>query len=268
MRTRLLNLLLAAILALAGVRLWSFVRAPLPALPTAEESSSSAPANPPPTAAETEKTETERTEAAGAEKVETSYDVIVARDLFSPARGVVPPAPARAASPAPKAVPQPKLTLYGVVILDGEKSAFLVEGAQDVRPKKVREGDAFAGGTVRAIRPDGITFSFAGSEVAVPLRTPKDAGGGPRAPESVAGQQVAPGFPRRTVQPDGSQVTGGRPRVGHPGVQPEEVPPEDVGQEEIDQGGEEEYYMEEGGEEIDEGDLGDGSEEIIEEPTE
>ena len=107
------------------------------------------------------------------------YDVIVARDLFSPTRGVVPPAPAAAAKPAPKPQPAPKLTLYGVVIIDGEKTAYLQEGTQEARPRKVRENENFAGGVVKAIRPDGVTFLFAGSEINVPLRTPKDGAGAP-----------------------------------------------------------------------------------------
>jgi len=65
------------------------------------------------------------------------------------------------------------------VIVDGEKSAYLQEGAQESRPRKVRENDNFAGGVVKAIRPDGVTFLFAGSEINVPLRTPKDVAGTP-----------------------------------------------------------------------------------------
>ena len=118
--------------------------------------------------------------------------MIVARDLFSPARGVVPPAPAVAGKPAPKPLPPPKLTLYGVVILDGEKSAYLQEGTQQGRPVKVRENENFANGVVKTIRPDGLTFLFGGSEINVPLRTPKE---GAVAPPPAA-QDAAVAAPR------------------------------------------------------------------------
>jgi hypothetical protein len=115
------------------------------------------------------------------------YDVIVARDLFSPARGVVPPAPIGTPKPAPKPQSPPKLTLYGVVITDGEKAAFIQEGPQEARPRKVRENENFAGGVVKAIRPDGVTFLFAGSEIIVPLRAPKERVGAPSPRDQEAG---------------------------------------------------------------------------------
>jgi hypothetical protein len=153
--------------------------------------------------------------------------VIAARDLFSAARGVVPPAPPAAAKPAPKPAPQPKLTLTGVVILDGEKTAYLHEGTAEARPRKVREGDAFAGGTVKVIRPDGVTFLFGGSETAIPLRTPKDTGPAPR-PGDTAGVPVQPDVVPRRPQPGATDATGQlrRPPQAIPGV-PRLVPAPD-----------------------------------------
>jgi hypothetical protein len=172
-----------------------------------------------------------------------SYDVIVARDLFSPERGVVPPAPTAAGQPAAKSQPPPKLTLYGVVILDGEKFAYLHEGAQEAKPRKVHEGDRFAGGTVAAIRKDAVTFLFGGSEVAVPLRTPKEGiapvpTAQPQRPGATEGGESQPAptvVPRRVpqatrYQPSGTPATPqpsptpGARRNWAPGVAPGDMP--------------------------------------------
>lgn len=198
MRTRLLNLLLFAALALAGSRLWLFVREPPPTLPPiAAETTSPAAAAP------------RGQPAAVAEIRPEAYDVIVARDIFSPTRGVVPPAPVSEARPASKPQPPPRLTLYGVVIVDGVRSAYIQEGAQESRPQKVLENGRFAGGTVTAIKPDGLTFLFNGAEIAVPLRTPKEGAAAPPAPETGADAQrsaTPPVFPRRPKATGASQA--------------------------------------------------------------
>ena len=232
MRTRLLNLALLAALVFAISRLWLFLGEPPPSLPTIES-----PASQPAEAA----TEREPT-AAAAESAPETYEVIVARDLFSPARGVVPPAPAVASKPAPKPLPPPKLTLSGVVILDGEKSAYLQEGTQQGRPVKVRENENFANGVVKTIRPDGITFLFGGSEIIVPLRTPKDGAVTPApASQDAAGitpRQPAPAtFPRRQMPPgipQGQPPASGRPTIP-PSRTPVAAPPAEPGNEVIDE---------------------------------
>jgi hypothetical protein len=208
-RVRLLNLLLAAALLLAGSKLLGLLREPPPALPpiaaeappAAEES---APVGPPP----------------AAEAHPEAFDVIVARDPFSPTRGVVQPAPAVAARPAPKP-PPPKLTLYGVVILDGERYAYLQEGGADARPKKVKERESIAGGTVTAIRPDAVTFLYGGSEIVLPLRTPKDvpaAAGGTDAAAPARGRAAISAQQRRA--PPLPVVPGQMPVGGAAGQMP------------------------------------------------
>lgn len=207
MRIRLLNTLLLALLVLAGSRLWTFLREPPPALPVTATAEL-------PRAAEAAE------EAAGPEILAArpeAYDVIVARDLFSPTRGVVPPAPVAAVKPAAKPQPVPKVTLSGVVIVDGERSAYLQEGAQDSRPRKVRENENFAGGVVKAIRADGVTFLFAGNEISLPLRKPQDGAGAPlpRGPgPGGAAQRPAAPTPRR-LAPTGVQQ-GQLPIPGRP----------------------------------------------------
>lgn len=225
-RTRLLNVLLLSALALAASRLWLFLGEPPPTLPEVAA----------PAAAPGAGTVAGESPAPAAEIRPESYDLIVARDLFSPNRGLVPPAPAAAVSPPQKPQPPPKLTLYGVVILDGEKSAYLQEGTQEARPRKVREDEHFAGGTVRAIRPDGVTFLFGGTEIVVPLRAPKDGSAPPRPSEPpVPGQapKAPTMFPRHQPQPGLSQ--GQTPAVpGFSRFQPPTVPVEADPEEEIE----------------------------------
>ncbi len=203
MRTRLLNLALLAALALAGFRLWRFLGEPPPTLPPISAGAAL------PAAVATEG----GNKAEGEESQPESYDSIVARDLFSPTRGVVPPAPTAASKPAPKPLPPPKLTLYGVVIIEGDKSAYLQEGTQEGRPRKVRENESFANGIVKTIRPDGVTFLFADTEINIPLRTPKDGSGvaspgrqdvgtvppRPQAPVAFPRRQAAPAVPQAQI---------------------------------------------------------------------
>jgi hypothetical protein len=246
-RLRLVNLLLAALLALSAARLSTALRAPQPQLPREPVAQTAAGAGAIP------EVPAAGVPAAGATE---GYDAIVARDLFSATRGVVPPEPPAVAKPAPKPPVQPKLTLTGVVIVDGEKAAYLQEGAQEAKPRKVREGESFAGGTVKLIRPDGITFLFAGSEVAVPLRTPKDGGAPPRPGEAATmppQPEVAPRRPGQPVIPDAAAQLR-RQQQGIPGV-PRLIPaPEE------EQIFEEEMPIDEEGDLVDEGELLDDSE--------
>lgn len=217
MRIRLANLLLAVLLILASARLWASLRAPAPQLP-------------PPPAVEAAPPRDAGEPSPPAPAGTEGYEVIVARDLFSTTRGVIPPAPPTAPKAPPKPPVQPKLVLAGVVIVDGEKEAYLQEGTQESRPRKVREGESFAGGTVKAIRPDGVTFVFAGSETTVPLRTPKEAG-----PAPALGALPAPPPQQAVPRPPGQAAVPGvagqlrRPPQTIPGVQrmipaPESVP--------------------------------------------
>jgi hypothetical protein len=256
-RTRLLNLLLAAVLALAVARLATALRSPGPELPGIPEASAPGVAPSAATGAEPEET------AAGTRP--EGYEVIVARDLFSAARGVIPPAPPAAGKPAAAPPPQPKLTLSGVVIIDGEKTAFLQEGAQEARPRKVREGESFAGGTVKVIRPDGVTFLFAGKEITVPLRMPKEGGAaavGAALPQPDSTQRRVP----QPVFPTNQTGQVRRPQQAVPGA-PRVVPPTIEEEPVLD---DEEVIMEgeEGTEEFDEEGLMDTGDLNGEEPEE
>jgi hypothetical protein len=261
-KTWLLNLLLMAAVAVFGSRTWTALQQPPPALPK-PSAAARAPVPSPQPAAPGEG------EAGGAAR--ETYDEIVARDLFSAMRGVIPPAPKPVTEtrPAPKQQPPPKVTLYGVVILDGEKSAFLAEGTQDAKPRKVREGESFAGGKVTAIRADGVTLQFAGNEVSVPLRTPKEGGAaaapprpGEQAPPAVAPPAAQEGLSRQirppgarypeSLRPPGQQAP---PRQTAPRFVPAPPVEEPIPDEELfpeDEGGIDEFDEGAGGELLDE----------------
>ena len=230
MRTWILNVVLLVALAAAGSRLWLFLSEPPPSLPAATAGATQ------PVAAAPEPEPNAETADVRSE----AYDVIVARDLFSATRGVVPPEPTAATRPAPKPQPPPKLTLSGVVIVEGEKIAYLQEGNQESRPRKVKENESFANGVVKTIRPDGVTFLFAGTEINVPLRTPKDGTGAtsPGRPETITPaprSQVPVAFPRRqpsSVVPQGQIPTPGRSAPARPAL-PVVVPPAESGGEDF-----------------------------------
>ena len=131
------------------------------------------------------------------------------------------------------------MTLYGVVIIDGERTAYLLEGAQEGRPRKVRENESFAGGVVKTIRPDGVTVLFSGSEIDVPLRTPKPAATAPRGQEAGGASprpETPAAFPRRqlpTAAQQSQKPAPGRPApaasgmpIGAPGMPAVMVPDE------------------------------------------
>lgn len=232
MRTRLLNVALLAGLLLAVTRFWMFLGEPPPSLPPLAAEA---------TAPEPEATDREQ-RAEVAEFRPEAYDVIVARDLFSPTRGVIPPAPA--ATAGSRVQPPPRLTLYGVVIVDDEKAAYLQEGTQESRPRKVRVNENFAGGVVKTIRADAITFLFSGSEIRVPLRTPKFGaeapsarGQGQSAPAPSSGAPVV--FPRRQLPAPGRpatvvpaiQAVGPGNAAAYPGMSV--VPPVEPGEEAV-----------------------------------
>lgn len=157
-----LNLLLAAAVLAALVKLAGTVTSELPPLPPppkvpARDFRATAPPPPVP---------------AG-----ESYDEIAARNLFSPERGRPEPRSEEpAAAEPPPAVQPPRATLFGVLIDDeGRKFAFLVDESQGAseKPKRYGEGDGFGGGRVKAIHPDKVVLEVGGREHTVSLRAPK-----------------------------------------------------------------------------------------------
>jgi hypothetical protein len=181
-----LNLVLAAAAALFVVYIARQILAPMP-MPVGSRRTP-----PPGTAAAA--TETPRAPAG-------AYNVVAARNLFSPARAEGP-----SSGLAMAGGPLVRPNLYGVVVRDSGSIAYL----EDPTTKRVagyRVGDRILGGTVQAIKADAVTIDAPGGAMDVRLHDP----GKPRAtPAAVVG----------TPQPAAAPVL--------PGVIPPLPPPASV----------------------------------------
>jgi hypothetical protein len=159
-----LNLVLAAAAALFVVYIARQILAPMP-MPVGSRRT-------PPPATSAAATETPRAPAG-------AYNVVAARNLFSPARTEAPTSGMAMAGGGPLVRPN----LYGVVVRDGGSIAYL----EDPTTKRVagyRVGDRILGGTVQAIKTDAVTIDAPGGPMDVRLHDP----GKPRAtPAAVAG---------------------------------------------------------------------------------
>jgi len=110
------------------------------------------------------------------------YDVIVTRNLFHPNRSE----PTRS---NPQLSSAPALTLYGVVIGDDIRLAYI----QDLATKHIfgyRTGDTVAGGRVARIEPDRVVIMRADGPLEVALHRPKEPL--PVAPSLDAGSSLRP----------------------------------------------------------------------------
>src|SRR5882724_5767551 len=137
-----------------------------------------------------------------------AYNVIAARNLFSPTRSET-TGPATAGN-APALVAKPNL--HGVVLRDGSPIAYL----EDPLTKRIagyRIGDPIAGGTVQTISADAVVIARPDGMVDVRLRDPSK----PRPAPPAAGQPAVPGQPPSMGQP---QAPGAVPTPG-----PMQAPP-------------------------------------------
>ncbi len=113
-------------------------------------------------------------ESARAARPLASYDVVAARNLFNPSRSEA----GTAAAPVAKPI------LYGVVLKDGAREAFL----EDPVTKKVlayKPGDEVAGGQLERIEADRVVIRRGEGTFEVLLRDPQK-------PKAVAAAQPAP----------------------------------------------------------------------------
>jgi len=158
-----LNLVLAAAAALFVVYIARQVLAPMP-MPVGSRRT-------PPPATAAAATETPRAPAG-------AYNVVAARNLFSPARAEGP-----SSGMAMAGGPLVRPNLYGVVVRESGSIAYL----EDPTTKRVagyRVGDRILGGTVQAIKSDAVTIDAPGGAMDVRLHDP----GKPRAtPAAVTG---------------------------------------------------------------------------------
>jgi hypothetical protein len=155
-----------------------------------------------------------------------AYNVIAARNLFSPTRSET-AGPATGAGSAPALIAKP--SLHGVVLRDGSPIAYL----EDPLTKRIagyRIGDPIAGGTVQTISADAVVISRPDGMVDVRLRDPSK----PRPAPPPAVQQPAPGQPQPGQLPDRGAVpvpgpTQVPPRTfTPPATAPQPVPPQAI----------------------------------------
>jgi hypothetical protein len=199
----LVLLAVAAVLAVATARDLTRVR-PLPPAPAARRVQAQAPA------------EDTSSSPIADEKLAT-YNLIVAKHLFNPARneggGTAPPPPA--------APPPPKPTLLGVV-LDGPKSRAYLEDPTTKRVFGYKIGDTISGGRLDQITDEKVVIVRPDGAVDVLLRDPSK----PKPPGPAASTPGAPGQPGTPqpgaagVAPAPAQPVPGQPAPGQPPITP------------------------------------------------
>ena len=149
----------------------------------------------------------------------SAYNVVAARNLFSPTRTEAP------SSTAVTALPVTRPNLFGVVVRDSGSIAYL----EDPTTKRVagyRVGDKIQGATVQAIKADGVTIDGPGGPMDVRLHEPSK----PRATPAAATAtppSAAPALPG-VIPPAPAATVPGSPQPAQPVPQPAQpgmVPP-------------------------------------------
>ena len=140
----------------------------------------------------------------------SSFNVVAARNLFSPTRTE---APVAAATPAAPQLPKPNL--YGIILRDGAPVAYLEDPASK-RVGGYRVGDAVAGGTVKRIGADHVVLNRPEGDISVRLRDPSKprpaaqpaAGPTGTPPPGMPGATPLPGVPPVAASPQPQQPDG------------------------------------------------------------
>ncbi|PYM88499.1 MAG: hypothetical protein DME13_02050 [Candidatus Rokuibacteriota bacterium] len=146
----------------------------------------------------------------------SAYNVVAARNLFSPTRTEAP------SSTSVTALPVSRPNLFGVVVRDSGSIAYL----EDPTTKRVagyRVGDKIQGATVQAIKADGVTIDGPGGPMDVRLHEPNKPRAMPAAatatPPSVA--PALPGvIPPAATAPAPSQAAQPPPQPAQQGMVP------------------------------------------------
>ena len=155
----------------------------------------------------------------------SAYNVVAARNLFSPTRTEAP------SSTSVTALPVSRPNLFGVVVRDSGSIAYL----EDPTTKRVagyRVGDKIQGATVQAIKADGVTIDGPGGPMDVRLHEPNKPRAMPAAatatPPSVA--PALPGvIPPAATAPAPSQAAQPPPQPAQQGMVPPAGQPPGVG---------------------------------------
>lgn len=200
-RFRIVNILLIALIALAGWRTYEVWRRQAPAaMATGDDAAGAVEPLPPP---------------PRNPPVTQIVTVIAEKDLFDPSRqagGADSSAPMPEQTPAPP----PTLKLAGVIVLDGQKEAVFADASQGNKQKRMRIGEEISGYRVQSIDEQNVSLvNGAGEEVRLTLlleagKVPPNAfgpGGRPtprpapvRATARTAAQRAAGADPNQNAQ--------------------------------------------------------------------
>jgi len=189
-RFRIVNVLLLALILLAGWRTYQVWRRPAPVVMASGERPVPPEPLPPP---------------ARSPQIPQLVATIAEKDLFDPTRQ----AAGNVAAPAPEQTPAPPptLKLAGVIVLDGAKEAVFVDASQGNKQTRMRIGEEISGYRVQKIEAENVSLvNSAGEEVnlALLLESPKSAGQtfGPG-----GRPQPRPSPPARVAQTSGQATT-------------------------------------------------------------
>jgi hypothetical protein len=202
-RFRIVNVLLLALLLLAGWRTYEVWRRPAPAVMASSDEMAPLEPLPPP---------------ARNPQIAQLVTVIAEKDLFDPSRQ----AAGNEGAPAPEQTPAPPptLKLAGVIVLDGEKEAVFADANQGNKQMRMRVGEEISGYRVQRIDEENVSLvNSAGEEVNLTLLLEGGKG---------AAQSFGPGG-RPTPRP--APVRGTARTTGQrvPPPQPHEVNPQAFG---------------------------------------
>ena len=156
----------------------------------------------------------------------SAYNVVAARNLFSPTRTEAP------SSTAATALPVARPNLFGVVVRSIGASVAYLEDPTTKRVAGYRVGDKIQGATVQAIKADGVTIDGPGGPMDVRLHEPNKPRAMPAAatatPPSVA--PALPGvIPPAATAPAPSQAAQPPPQPAQQGMVPPAGQPPGVG---------------------------------------
>ena len=148
----------------------------------------------------------------------SAYNVVAARNLFSPTRTEAASATSVAATPLVRP------NLFGVVVREGGSIAYL----EDPTTKRVagyRVGDQILGGKVQSIRGDVVTIDAPGGAMEVRLHDPGRPRATPAAVTGVPQPNVVPALPGviPPIAPPAAAVPS-QPQVAQPPTQPGQPP--------------------------------------------
>jgi hypothetical protein len=152
-RFRIVNVLLLALILLAGWRTYEVWRRPAPAVMASSEGAAPLEALPPP---------------ARSPQIAQLVTVIAEKDLFDPSRQAA--GNEVAAAPEQTPAPPPTLKLAGVIVLDGEKEAVFADANQGNKQSRMRIGEEISGYKVQKITEESVSLvNSAGEEVNLTL---------------------------------------------------------------------------------------------------